>query len=50
MNDFQIDLNAIREHLDIIEAKLKEERMKTAYNGGENTEYRNAGRNGNYDG
>ncbi len=51
MNDIQIDLQAIREHLDVIEAKLKEARMMKAYSANtEETDYRNAGPNGNFDG
>ena len=45
--DFSEELKAIREHLDSIEAKIKEARGETArgyYNGG----YNNAGANGNF--
>ncbi len=48
MNDIQIDLNSIREHLDAIEEKLKLARMRAAYNGSENTAFRNTDTNGNY--
>lgn len=51
MYDFQIELDNIREHLNIIEAKLKEERAKNTFRTQTNTDdYRNAGRNGNFDG
>ena len=48
MNDIQIDLMAIREHLDIIEEKLKITRMNSAYNGNYG-QYKNADTNGNYE-
>ena len=47
MNDIQIDLMAIREHLDIIEAKLKESQMRNAYSGNYG-DYKNTDTNGNY--
>ncbi len=47
MNDIQIDLMAIREHLNIIEAKLKEARTVGTYNGNYSA-YRNTDTNGNY--
>ena len=46
MNDIQIDLMAIREHLDAIEAKLKEAR-RPGYNGNYG-DYKNTDTNGNY--
>tara|TARA_R100001463_G_scaffold114319_1_gene169528 strand:- start:364 stop:546 length:183 start_codon:yes stop_codon:yes gene_type:complete len=47
MNDIQIDLMAIREHLDIIEEKLKETRKRPGYTGNY-TEFNNTDTNGNY--
>jgi len=46
MNDIQLDLIAIREHLDAIEAKLKATR-RPGYNGNYGA-YRNTDTNGNY--
>jgi len=45
--DFSYELQMIREHLDTIEAELKQARMMSAYNGNY-SEYNNADTNGNY--
>lgn len=48
--DFQIELQAIRQHLDVIEAGLKKarkERITGSYTGSSG-EYRNVDTNGNY--
>lgn len=45
--DFQREIDAIRAHLDTIEAELKKARVVSAYNGNY-SEYKNADTNGNY--